>query len=160
MFRITLMTKESIIQKLKERGLRITPQRLSIIDVLVKKGHLHPSASFIYKEAKKKGIHLSLSSVYENIKELCRYGIIKSLEFDGKENRCEGNLEEHVNLVCEHCGKIIDYDVPMSLNQADVARRTGFMITNNRLEYYGYCGDCTKGKGRSFSGRKQLSGSL
>ena len=148
-----MITKESIIQKLKERGLRITPQRLFIIDVLVKKGHLHPGARFIFKEAKKKGTRLSLSSVYENIKELCRYGIIKSLEFDGKENRCEGNLEEHINLICEHCGKIIDYKVPVSLDQRDVAKRTGFMITNNRLEYYGYCGECTKRKGWSISGR-------
>jgi Fur family transcriptional regulator, peroxide stress response regulator len=155
-----MMTKESVIQKLKERGLRITPQRLSIINVLVRKGHLHPSASFIYKEAKKKGIRLSLSSVYENIRELCRYGIIKSLEFDGKENRCEANLEEHINLICEHCGKIIDYEVPVSFNQIDVAKKTGFMITNNRLEYYGYCGECTKGKGWSISGRKSLSISL
>jgi Fur family transcriptional regulator, peroxide stress response regulator len=154
------MTKESIIKKLKEKGLRITPQRLSIIDVLVKKGHLHPSASFIYKEAKKKGIHLSLSSVYENIKDLCRYGIIKSLEFDGKENRCETNLGEHINLICEHCGKIIDCEVPVSLNQRDVAKRTGFMITNNRLEYYGYCAECTKGNGWSISRRKPLSTSL
>lgn len=151
------MTKESIIQKLKERGLRITPQRLFIIDVLVKKGHLHPGARFIYKEAKKKGTRLSLSSVYENIKELCRYGIIKSLEFDGKENRCEGNIEEHINLICEHCGKIIDYEVPASLDQRNVAKRTGFMITSNRLEYYGYCGECTKGRGWSISSRKPFS---
>jgi len=149
-----MLTKESIVQKLKERGLRITPQRLSIIDVLVTKGYLHPSASLIYKEAKKKGISISLSSVYENIKELCRYGIIKSLEFDGKENRCEANLEEHINLICEYCGKIIDYEVPVSLNQRDLAERTGFMITDNRLEYYGYCAECTKGKGSLFSLRK------
>ena len=151
-----MMTKESIIQKLKERGLRITPQRLSIIDVLVRKGHLHPGARFIYEEAKKKGAHLSLSSVYENIKELCRHGIIKSLEFDGSENRCEANLEKHINLICEHCGKIIDYEVPVSLNRKDVATRTGFMITDYRLEYYGYCGECTKGKERPVSGRKTL----
>ena len=155
-----MLTEEFIIQILKKRGLRITPQRLSIIDVLVKKGHLHPGARFIYEEAKKKGASLSLSSVYENIKELCRHGIIKSLEFDGKDNRCETNFAEHINLICEHCGKIIDYEVPVSLDRKDVAKRTGFMITNNRLEYYGYCGGCTKGKGRPLSGRKQLGTSL
>ena len=154
------MTKQSIIQKLKEKGLRLTSQRLAIIDVLVKKGHFHPGARFIYKEAKKKGIRLSLSSVYANVNELSRYGIIKLLEFDGKENRCEGTLEEHINLICEHCGKIIDYEVPVSLDQREVAKKTGFMITNNRLEYYGYCGECTKGKVWSIDGRKQHNRSL
>ena len=152
-----IMTKESMIQKLKERGLRITPQRLAIIDVLIKKGHFHPSARFIYKEAKKMSSHVSLSSVYENIKELCRYRIIKSLEFDGKENRCEVNLEEHINLICEQCGKIINYEIPASLDQKDVAKRTGFMITKNRLEYYGYCRECSRDKGRLITGRKQPS---
>jgi Fur family peroxide stress response transcriptional regulator len=141
-----MFTKESIIQKLQEKGLRLTSQRLAIIDVLVKKCHLHPGARFIYKEAKKKCARLSLSSVYANINELCRHGIIKSLEFDGKENRCEGNLEEHVNLICEHCGKVTDFKVPVSLNQKEVAKRTGFIITNNRLEYYGSCGECTKSR--------------
>jgi Fe2+ or Zn2+ uptake regulation protein len=152
-----MMTKESIIQKLKEKGLRLTSQRLAIIDVLLKKGHLHPSARLIYKEAKKKGISLSLSSVYANINELSRYGIIKSLEFDGKENRCEGNLEEHINLICEHCGKITDFEVPVSLDQTEVAKKTGFIIINNRLEYYGYCRECTKDKGQQIAGRKPHS---
>jgi Fur family transcriptional regulator, peroxide stress response regulator len=154
------MTKESIIRKLKETGLRLTSQRLAIVDVLVRKGHLHPSAHFIYREAKKKGIHLSLSSVYANIKELSRHGIIKSLEFDGKENRCESNLDDHINLMCEHCGRIIDYDAPASLDQRSVSKKTGFLITGNRLEYYGYCGECTKGKAGSREGRKRHSRSL
>lgn len=142
-----MLTKESIIQRLQENGLRLTSQRLAIIDVLARQGHLHPGARFIYKEAKKKCSRLSLSSVYANMNELFRYGIIKSLEFDGKENRCEGNLEEHINLICEHCGKITDFEVPVALNQKEIAKKTGFLITNNRLEYYGYCGECTKSKG-------------
>jgi len=142
-----MLSREAIIQKLKENGLKLTSQRLAIIDVLLKKGHLHPGAGFIYKEAKKKCPSISLSSVYANLNELTRYGIIKSLEFDGKENRCEGNLEEHINLICEHCGKITDFEVPVALNQKEISKKTGFLITNNRLEYYGYCGECTKSKG-------------
>jgi Fe2+ or Zn2+ uptake regulation protein len=141
-----MLKKESIIQKLQDNGLRLTSQRIAIIDVLLRKGNLHPGARFIYKEAKKKCPGLSLSSVYANINELSRYGIIKSLEFDGKENRCESNLEEHVNLICQYCGKITDFEIPVYLNQREVAQKTGFMITNNRLEYYGYCGECTKSK--------------
>jgi hypothetical protein len=44
------LKKQSIIQKLKEKGLNITPQRCAIIDVLVENKHLHPGASFVYKE--------------------------------------------------------------------------------------------------------------
>jgi Fur family peroxide stress response transcriptional regulator len=154
------MAKESIIRKLQEKGLRLTNQRLGIVDVLVRKCQLHPSARFIYREAKKNGTRLSLSSVYANIKELSRYGIIKSLEFDGKENRCELNLDDHINLICEQCGRIIDYDTPVSLDQRSVAKKTGFMITKSRLEYYGQCGECSRNKKSSIDGSKRRSRSL
>jgi len=152
-----MLTKESIIQKLKEKGLKLTRQRLAIIDVLVKHGHLHPGAYFIYREANKKRRNLSLSSVYAIINEFSKHGILKTIQFEGVENRCECNLYEHINLICEHCGKIIDYEVPVSLDPREVVKKTGFMIINNRLEYYGYCGECTKGKVWSIDGRKPHS---
>jgi Fur family transcriptional regulator, peroxide stress response regulator len=142
------MTKDAIVKRLRERGLRITPQRLAVIDVLVEKGHLHPGAGFIYKEAKKKSRSRSLSTTYATINEFSRHGIIKTLQFDEVENRCEGNLDEHINLICEGCGKIIDYKIPLSLDQRDMMKKTGFIITNNRLEYYGYCRDGRQDKKR------------
>ena len=138
------MEKESIIQRLKEKGLSITSQRLAIIDVLVEQGHIHPSASVIYREAKKSQKNLSLSTTYATLNEFIRYGIIKALEFDGKESRYEGNLDEHINLICNRCGKIIDYKVPVYVDRIYVTKTTGFVITGNRWEYYGYCERCRK----------------
>jgi len=138
------MEKESIIERLKEKSLRITSQRLAIIDVLVEQGHIHPGAYFIYREARKKRKNLSLSTTYATINELIRYGIIKALEFDGRENRCEGNLDEHINLICDRCGKIVDYKPPLFVDRMNVRKTTGFVITSNRWEYYGYCQDCSK----------------
>jgi Fur family transcriptional regulator, peroxide stress response regulator len=143
-----MMTKDAIIQKLKESGLRVTPQRLAIIEVLIEKGHLHPGAGLIYKEARKKSRSLSLSTTYATINEFSRHGIIKTLQFDGVENRCESNLDEHINLICERCGKIMDYKIRPSVDQKDMTRRTGFVVTNSRLEYYGYCRDCRQDRKR------------
>jgi Fe2+ or Zn2+ uptake regulation protein len=53
------------------------------------------------------------------------------LQFDRVENRCEANLEDHINLVCDICGEIIDYKIPISIEQKEVAKKTGFTITNN-----------------------------
>ena len=143
-----MMTKDAIIQKLKESGLRVTPQRLAIIEVLIEKGHLHPGAGLIYKEARKKSRSLSLSTTYATINEFSRHGVIKTLQFDGVENRCESNLDEHINLICERCGKIMDYKIRPSVDQNDMTRRTVFVVTNSRLEYYGYCRDCRQDKKR------------
>lgn len=47
-------TKEDLIGQLKENGLKITPQRLAIIDALVENRYEHPGATLIFNEARKK----------------------------------------------------------------------------------------------------------
>ena len=126
--------------------MKVTPQRRAIIEVLIEKRDLHPGARFVYEEAKKKKKSLSLSTAYATLNEFSRHGIIKTLQFDRMENRYEGNLEEHINLICERCKKILDYKVPIAVDQREVAKKTGFSITDTRLEYYGYCRECREGK--------------
>jgi Fur family peroxide stress response transcriptional regulator len=141
------MTKESMIRKLRERGLKVTPQRVAIIEVLTEQGHLHPGARLVYEEARKKEKSVSLSTVYTTLNELSRHGIIKALEFDKMENRYDGNIEEHINLICERCKKITDYKIPMAVDRREVTKKTGFSITDTRLEYYGLCRECRKDEG-------------
>ena len=137
-----VITQGFIIKQLRDNGLKVTPQRLAIIEVLLEKRDLHPGARLVYREAKKKKKSLSLSTTYATLDELSRHGIIKTLQFDKMENRCETNLQQHINLICERCKKIIDYKVSIGVDQRDVAKKTGFSITDTRLEYYGLCREC------------------
>jgi Fur family peroxide stress response transcriptional regulator len=136
------ITKESIIKQLRERGLKVTPQRVAIIEVLIEQRDSHPGARLVYEEAKKKKKSVSLSTTYATLNELSQHGIIKTLQFDKMENRYDGNLEEHINLICEKCKKILDYKVPIIVDPRRVVKKTGFSITDTRLEYYGYCREC------------------
>lgn len=137
-------TKESIVQRLKEAGLKATPQRLAVIEAFMELEGFHPGAGLVYETAKKKKKSLSLSTVYAALNELSRLGIIKTIQFDQMENRYEGNLEEHVNLICGKCGRITDYNDQIIIDLKEVAKRTDFLITGTRLEYYGYCSECRK----------------
>jgi Fur family peroxide stress response transcriptional regulator len=139
---MTSLIKESIARQLKAKGLKLTPQRLAIIEVLIEKRDLHPGARSVHEEAKKKKKSLSLYTTYATLNDLSRLGIIKTLQFDSMENRYEGNLEEHLNLICQHCGKILDYEVPPFVDQQEIANKIGFSVTDTRLECYGYCPDC------------------
>jgi len=134
----------SIIQKLREKGLKLTSQRLAIIEVLVDRTPVHPGADLIHREAKKKGKSLSLSTVYSTLNELSKRGIIKMLEFDRMENRYEANMTEHINLICKGCKKIMDYKPPFIIDTDEIAKRCRFRVTDSRLEYYGYCQECRK----------------
>jgi Fe2+ or Zn2+ uptake regulation protein len=134
--------KETIIRNMREKGLKVTPQRLAIVDVLIEKNLLHPSARVIYDAAKRRTGGLSLSTVYLTLNELSKHGIIKTLEFDKMENRYEGNLTDHINLICKECHGITDYRIPIVIDSREVTRKTKFWITDTRLEYYGYCQKC------------------
>lgn len=136
------ISKEKIIHLLKEKGLKITPQRLAVIEVFVEQKNAHPGARLIYEEAKKRKKSLSLSTTYATLDELSRRGVVKILQFDRMENRYEGNLDEHVNLICEKCGKILDYHIQQAVDREEAEQKTGFSIRDARLEYYGYCREC------------------
>ena len=136
------INKEDLIGQLKERGLKITPQRLAIIESLLEKCSEHPGATMIFNEARKKTKRVSLSTVYATLKEFSENGLIRQLEFDRMENRYDINLSDHINLICKRCGTIIDYDIPAPLEPRDIARKSGFIVTDARMEFHGYCRDC------------------
>lgn len=142
--RILMIYKDGLIGQLKEKGLKITPQRLAIIDALVEHSEAHPGATLIYETASKKARRISLSTVYATLKEFSENGLIRQLEFDRMENRYDVDLSDHVNLICNRCGKIFDYAIPASLEPRDIARKSGFVVTETRLEFHGYCRDCLK----------------
>ena len=139
-----MINKNDLIGQLREKGLKITPQRLAVIDALVENRHKHPGATLICQETRKKLKSISLSTVYATLKEFSEQGLIKALEFDRMENRYDGNLSEHINLICKRCGAISDFDLPSSIEPKDIMRKSGFVVTDTRMEYYGYCRDCLK----------------
>jgi len=128
---------------MRERGLRITRQREAILDYLLSTDE-HPSARQIWKAAKKKVRGISLSSVYSSLAELSRLGLIKELEFNEMENRYEGNLAHHINLVCTRCGTISDYMTAHTIDMEHVQETTRFRALRSRFELYGVCSGCSK----------------
>jgi Fur family ferric uptake transcriptional regulator len=135
--------KASIIERMREKGLKLTSQRLAILEFLVQKGSSHPGARFIHEQLRKKVKSLSLSTVYLTLKELERHGLIKILEFDRSENRCETNLGMHVNLICNKCHQIKDYP-SLPLKPDEVLKKADFQVSDTRVEYYGLCERCRK----------------
>ena len=141
-----------IINKLKARGLKITPQRRAIIEAFAENALLHPSANVIYEEAKKKRPGISLSTIYYTLNELSKKGIINVLEFEKMDNRHEGNTEVHIHLICKRCENIIDI-FPRLFNPDDMVKNVDFLVTDTRFEYYGYCSKCREKKVRSRRGK-------
>jgi len=139
--------KNLLINKLKARGLKLTPQRRAIIEAFADNALLHPSASTIYEVARKKRAGISLSTIYYTLNEFSKKGIINILEFEKMDNRYEGNTEIHIHLVCKRCQNIIDI-FPRLFNPNDMVKNVDFLVTDTRFEYYGYCAKCRERKVR------------
>lgn len=136
-------SKPQVIAEMRDKGLRITSQREAILDYLLSTSE-HPTARRIWQAARKKVPGISLSTVYSSLVELTRVGLIKELEFNEMENRYEGNLSQHINLVCTRCGSISDYTTAHTIDMEQIRVTTRFRAFQSRFELYGVCAECFK----------------
>ena len=134
---------EIIIQKLRDNGYKITPQRLAIVKILAKSDG-HPSVENIHVQIIKDFPTMSLATVYRNIVLLKSLGEVLELGFPDGSNRYDGNKPTpHPHVICIKCKKIVDPD----LNNLDemekkVELETHFKILNHRLDFFGICSNC------------------
>lgn len=138
---------EAIIQKLKENGHKITPQRLAIIKILAESAD-HPSVENIHGRIKTEFPTMSLATVYRNILLIKALGEVLELGFPDGSNRYDGKRPHpHPHVICIECKKIVDPDLD-SLDEMkkEVASETRFKILSHRLDFFGICNDCLNKK--------------
>ena len=135
--------KRRLIKNLKEKGYKLTPQRLEILDLL-SKDTTHASAMDIFKEVRKRAPQISVSTVYYTLDILKKEGLIRELDFYDKDNRYDINVSDHLNLICTKCGKIEDFIQAVPVSTRVVEKKTGFQPFQMRFEYYGYCKECRR----------------
>ncbi|MGD9158935.1 MAG: Fur family transcriptional regulator [Desulfobacteraceae bacterium] len=134
---------EIMIQKMREKGLRITPQRIAILRVLsISKGH--PSVENIYEQVKEEFPTTSVATVYKNVSMLKELGEVLELNFGTESSRYDGNKPNpHPHLICTECKKIIDPDLDSLKDMStELIKETGFRITSHRLDFFGICPEC------------------
>jgi Fur family transcriptional regulator, peroxide stress response regulator len=133
--------KHSIVNGLKDLGLKLTPQRRVVVDILTR-DKSHPSALSIFQAARETHPSISLSTVYATLALLKKHRLIRELEFEGMDNRYDMDTDNHFNLICLRCGRIEDYINPAPVLPEVVEQQTGFRVHDVRLEFYGVCSTC------------------
>lgn len=136
---------DDILNKLRQRDFRITPQRIAILKAFLQSQN-HPSIEQVYTEVKLNFPTTSLATVYKTVNLLKEVGEILEISFAEGGNRYDGNKPyPHPHLICTRCKKIIDPEVTL-LEQmtAEVADTTGFRIESHQVEFFGVCPSCQK----------------
>jgi Fur family peroxide stress response transcriptional regulator len=136
---------DEILNKLRQRDCRITPQRIAILKAFLQSQD-HPGVEHVYAEVKVNFPTTSLATVYKTVNLLKELGEILEISFAGGGNRYDGNKPyPHPHLICTQCNKITDPEVSL-LEQmtAEVAKATGYRIDSHQVEFFGVCSSCLK----------------
>lgn len=130
------------IERLKKSGVRITPQRHAVLEYLLT-SMSHPTADEIYKALEEKFPNMSVATVYNNLRILREIGLIKELTYGDDSSRFDSNMNDHYHIICEDCGKIVDFHYPTLDEIESLAEKvSGFDISHHRMELYGKCEQC------------------
>jgi Fur family ferric uptake transcriptional regulator len=137
------ITSELLELKCKEKGLRMTGLRRSMLAVLTEAMELL-TVMDIFDKVIEKSMHANLPSIYRNILVLESIGIVKSHSFKAHQKYYDvsGSIKDH--FVDLHTGKIIELrHSALELFKTAVASEYGYRKEDCRIEFYAYPNEMT-----------------
>ena len=144
-----LFGTEDLRGKLSERGYKMTPQRKEILKIFVDHSdYHHMSAEDVYSILRENKSEIGLATVYRALELLSELGILVKMEFgDGcaryELSTTDPKIHHHHHLICLKCKKVIEFEEDLLDElEADIAKKSGFQITNHEVKFFGYCSEC------------------
>jgi Fur family ferric uptake transcriptional regulator len=132
----------SCMNTLKEHGLKLTPQRRLIVDI-IHDADSHITAEDIITKVNDRMPGINKSTVYRTLELLEKSGCVYKSEMDNQSIYHHVEEGHHHHLICSECGKVIDSDenlfAPMERFLAD---KYGFYANFKHLVMSGLCEEC------------------
>lgn len=126
---------EAAIGKMRGRGYKATPQRVSVLEALASEQHQS------LEEIKGRCPEVGLVTVYRTLDLLGELGLVRRLDL-GDGPRYELAENHHHHLICESCGVISEFEeCPLNLKLLPSVRED-FEVRSHSLEVYGRCSGC------------------
>jgi Fur family peroxide stress response transcriptional regulator len=127
---------------LKEKNLKVTPQRLAIYHLLFHTD-THPSAEMIYTSLRDVYPTLSLATVYKTLDTLVKNNLIQQINVGEDAFRYDAVITPHSHIICTHCHQIYDTELPdLDRLRQYVAAQKNFEISHEQVYFYGLCPNC------------------
>jgi Fur family ferric uptake transcriptional regulator len=135
-------TTSDVIEVLRERGLRMTPQRRAIVaEIMRTRGHISPTALSRKVQGEMPGVNPS--TIYRTLALLEEVGVLAHAHMEGGAEYHRAEEAGHVHLTCSRCGSEDD----LSLEEADalvrlIERHHGFGPDLTHFAISGLCAEC------------------
>jgi Fur family transcriptional regulator, stress-responsive regulator len=132
---------------LRERGLRVTVQRLAVLRAVSDAPHV--SADAVAERVRADIGSISAQSVYDALGVLTANGMLRRIQPAGSAARYEGRVgDNHHHLVCRVCDRMVDVDCAVGEPPCLTAVEDfGYDIDEAEVIYWGRCPECLGEKG-------------
>jgi len=128
-------------QYLKDKGLKITNQRLLVAEKIFS-SHNHFTAEGLLDELKDNKDKISKATIYRILSIMVEAGLLEEHDF-GKDYKYYEHIighEHHDHIICVQCGRIVEFiDDQIEDLQKNAAAKNGFKITGHSLNIYAIC---------------------
>ena len=132
----------SLAQALRDRGQRVTPQRLMVARVINDLDR-HVSAEVVFDEVSRRMPGVSLPTVYATLELLESIGLVHRVATERGAVIYDPRTDQHHHLACRSCGAIVDVEGAVDAEPLLVAARsTGFAPDQAQVVVRGVCADC------------------
>ena len=139
---MTMLKPKEVTALLRERGFKVTPQRLAVYNVLAHTT-AHPNAETIYQELQSHYPTMSLATVYKSLTILCEVGLAQELNVSEDSFRYDANTQPHPHIRCTRCGRVDDVmQLPPDALETQAARESGYAIQAHQYYFFGLCPAC------------------
>jgi Fe2+ or Zn2+ uptake regulation protein len=132
----------SLAAALRERGQRVTPQRLMVARVMSDLD-AHVTAETVFDEVSARMPGVSLPTVYATLDLLEGVGLIDRVTTERGAVIYDPRTDDHHHLVCRRCGAITDVEAPVEAGPLlAAARSAGFAPDHAQVVVRGLCAAC------------------
>ena len=127
---------------LKEYDLKVTPQRVAIVDEIYMNGHMNIDE--LYKKLLDRFPSVSLATIYKNVNSMLEKTFLSEVKIPNAKSVYELVKTEHGHLVCKECGFIEDIILEVTDVLEQVSKISSFKVENTDIVLSGTCQKCCK----------------
>lgn len=140
--RMTDRAVAEVLEILRRRGLRMTPQRRAIVAQIMRaKGHISPAALARTVQEEMPGVNPS--TIYRTLAILEEAGVLAHAHLEGGAEYHRIEDAGHVHLSCSRCGAEDDLSLEEATALSElIERHRGFLPDLTHFAISGLCVDC------------------
>lgn len=138
---MSLNNATPLVAALRAAGLKVTPQRLAIVECLAGDA-THPTAQEVHERLRDRFPTMSVATVYNTLSALDSVGYCLRLDMGGA-IRFDPNVQAHDHAVCARCGAIRDVAITQTQGSETLGcALPGFWVDRVERIYRGVCAQC------------------